>query len=222
MSPRSKTPLVQMLPVRDLKPSELNPRLEVGDVSELADSIASLGVLVPLLVSPHGKGYLVIAGHRRLAAAKSIKLAEVPAIVRDATELERLKLMVVENQQRVPLTPVEEGIAYARIIKQHGVTQRQLAKDVGVSEFHVSTRLSVLNLDKEIVQQIHRGEIPVTVALGYAEDTKGRITAGQRRAPVPHAPFVRASQCEVATHEGHAPDKCEIQRLSKPRKAAAR
>lgn len=205
MSPRTKTPEVTMLPVDSLSPSGLNPRLDVGDVTELADSIRALGILVPLLVAPFGEGYVVIAGHRRLKAAKLVKMVDVPAIVREASELERLELMIVENQQRVPLTPVEEGITYARILKNHPVTQVQLAKDLGVSEWYVSTRLAILNLSKKVVEQIHRGELSVSVALGYRDDGTGRAARTPNKTQ--RAP---RSSCIIDVHRGHSPVRCEI------------
>jgi ParB family chromosome partitioning protein len=194
-----------MLPVASLTPSGLNPRLEVGDLTELADSIRELGVLVPLLVAPFHTGYIIIAGHRRHAAAKKLKLTEVPAIVRKASELERLELMIVENQQRVPLTPVEEGIAFARILKNHPVTQLELSKRLGVSDWYVSTRLAILNLPKHVVQEIHRGELSVSVALGYRDDGTGR----QARKPQARKAAAR-STCVIDVHRKHDPVVCEI------------
>lgn len=205
------TPKVEMLPVASLTPSGLNPRLEVGDVTELADSIKELGVLVPLLVAPFHTGYIIIAGHRRHAAAKKLKLTEVPAIVRKASELERLELMIVENQQRVPLSPVEEGIAYARILKNHPISQKQLGARIGVSDWYVSTRLAVLNLPKAVVEQVHRGEIPVDVALGYRKDTRGRVLPSHKRTPIKRAP---RETCTIEMHQrAHSAKDCQIARM---------
>lgn len=196
------TPEITVLPVDKLRPSELNPRFDVGDVSGLAESITSLGILVPLLVTPRSKHYLLIAGHRRLAAAKSLGLTEVPCIIREAEELERLKLMLVENHQRVLLSPVEEGVAYARILQQHKITQSKLAEDIGVSQTHVSKRLAILRLPKHAIGQIHRGELSVSDALGYGARDKAY------REAKPYRP--RPSSCSMEGHANHKAVTCEI------------
>lgn len=199
-------PEVRMLPVKSLQPCVVNPRFNVGDVSELAESIQALGILVPLLVTPRGKGYLVVAGHRRLAASKQIGLAEVPALIREMGELERMEMMIVENQQRVPLSPVEEGIAYARILKQHPITQRVLASQLGCSQAHISKCLALLRLPKSAVDAVHAGELSMSDALGYNYDGRSERRFYEKGA--------RLSPCQVERHVSHNPDNCQIRGLS--------
>jgi len=98
-------------PVNDLRPNPLNPRgeLHVAGLDELADSIRAQGVLQPLLVTPGG---VVVAGHRRLAAARMAGLSEVPVVVRDLDAVQQQEIMLVENLQRQDLSAVElSGIA---------------------------------------------------------------------------------------------------------------
>ncbi len=98
-------------PVNDLRPNPLNPRgeLHVAGLDELADSIRAQGVLQPLLVTPGG---VVVAGHRRLAAARLAGLSEVPVVVRDLDAVQQQEIMLVENLQRQDLSAVElSGIA---------------------------------------------------------------------------------------------------------------
>jgi ParB/RepB/Spo0J family partition protein len=103
---------VQRIPLGDLHAADDNIRREVGDVSELAASIQSVGILEPLLVSPNAGGYVVVAGARRLAAAKAAGLTEVPAIVREVTDAERVEIGLIENCQRAGLEClVASGIA---------------------------------------------------------------------------------------------------------------
>lgn len=200
---------IRYLPVAALRPAEVNARFNVGDVSELAISIEQLGVLVPLLVTPRGASYLVVAGHRRLKACQSLGITEVPALVREMTELERLEMMLVENQQRVMLSPIEEGISYARILKQHPeITQKELAKHIGKSDWYVSTRVNILRLPKHVVDQIHHGELSVTAALGYTD--ANRKKHGRTRAYIRGA---EKSPCKIERHAGHASD-CEIRQMA--------
>lgn len=199
-------PELANIPIGKLRPSTLNPRFEVGDVTGLASSIAEHGILVPLVVTPRGKGYLLVAGHRRLAAAKSVGMKALPCVVRETTEVERLELMLVENQQRVALSPVEEGVAYARILKQYGINQRQLAQHIGVSEWTVSTRLAILRLPKHAVDAIHRRELSVTDALGYGQP--------QRTHRAPRTVEPRPSSCSLAAHKPHSPSTCEVAHLA--------
>lgn len=102
------------------------------NVTELAASIRSIGVLEPLLVTPAVDGFAVVAGHRRLAAARKAGLEVVPCVVREMSEVERVIAMVVENEQRSDLSPIESAEGYFRLIDM-GITQKELAKKVGRS-----------------------------------------------------------------------------------------
>src|SRR4051812_28031558 len=120
-----------------------NLRRNVGNVTELAASIRSIGVLEPLLVTPAVDGFAVVAGHRRLAAARKAGLEVVPCVVREMSEVERVIAMVVENEQRSDLSPIESAEGYFRLIDM-GITQKELAKKVGRSAKHVASRLALL------------------------------------------------------------------------------
>src|SRR5437879_949357 len=119
--------VVQLIPVDAISPSPLNPRSDLGDLGELAASIASLGIVQPLTVRPAEEGrYVLVAGERRWAAALAAGLKEVPAIVREMDDKEALEIALVENCQRRDLNPTDEAGAYHRLIKEHGYTQRAL------------------------------------------------------------------------------------------------
>ncbi len=203
-----ETVRVRMLEVAHLRVSRLNPRRDVGDVTELAASIRRVGVLAPLLVTPDGAGgYLVLAGQRRLAAARKAGLAKVPAIVRRMGEREREIAMLIENVQRVDLSPLEIATVYARLMKLHGLNQREVAEVCGMSQTHVSHHLALLNLPKALVGQVHRGEVSLAEALG--------IGAHRDYTAKPKQPQGRKDKCTLAAHEHCDGRRCEVRRLQR-------
>jgi ParB/RepB/Spo0J family partition protein len=148
------------LSVAHLKPDPHNIRRGVGDVGELAASITAQGVLEPLLVTKDTGGvhYLVVCGHRRLEAARAAGLAEVPCIVRELDAVGRLEAQVSENLQRADLSPIEEALAYRRLIDL-GISQRKLVIRVGRSQSHLSKRLGLLKLPAEMQDLVAAGEL---------------------------------------------------------------
>ncbi len=140
-----------------------NLRRRVGNVTELAASVRSIGVLEPLLVTPSPEGFVVVAGHRRLAAARRAELATVPCVIREMDAVERVIAMVVENEQRTDLSPVEAAEGYFRLIDL-GMTQRELAKRVGRTAKHVASRLALLELPRSTREGVHRGEVSLGAA----------------------------------------------------------
>ncbi|NLA35911.1 MAG: ParB/RepB/Spo0J family partition protein, partial [Actinobacteria bacterium] len=140
-----------------------NLRRRVGNVTELAASVRSIGVLEPLLVTPSPEGFVVVAGHRRLAAARKAELATVPCVIREMDAVERVIAMVVENEQRTDLSPVEAAEGYFRLIDL-GMTQRELAKRVGRTAKHVASRLALLELPRSTREGVHRGEVSLGAA----------------------------------------------------------
>jgi ParB/RepB/Spo0J family partition protein len=150
--------------VEDVHPAEDNLRQELGDLSDLA-SVATMGVLEPLLLTPRGAGgYTIVAGHRRHAAAVAAGLTRVPATVREYTEDERVEVMLVENLQRRNLGPLDEARGYRRLLEL-GLRQQAIAGRLGISQSHVSKRLALLNLPTEAVDALHSGGITVTDAV---------------------------------------------------------
>jgi|HubBroStandDraft_6_1064221.scaffolds.fasta_scaffold14002_7 ParB/RepB/Spo0J family partition protein len=150
--------------VGEIHPAEDNLRRELGDLSDLG-SVATVGVLEPLLLTPRADGgYTVVAGHRRHAAAAAAGLAQVPAMVRPYTADQRVEVMLIENLQRRGLSPLEEALGYRRLLDL-GLRQRALAERLGVSQSHVSKRLALLSLPPPALEQLDSGGITVTDAL---------------------------------------------------------
>lgn len=163
---RPSSAKMTMWPVERLRPNPLQPRgeLEQAGVRELAASIVAHldegGVLQPLLITPDGT---IVAGHRRLAAARLVGLVHVPVVVRDLTPAQQLETMLVENLQRQDLSPLELARAYQRLLDA-GYTQAGIARAVGTSTGHVASRLLLLRLDAQVQVHFDRGELPVGLA----------------------------------------------------------
>lgn len=137
------------------------PRSNFDDESltELADSIAELGVLQPIVVEESKDGFTLVAGERRLRAAKRAGLATIPAVVRETSGNHTLIEALVENVQRADLTPLEEAHAYQRLLEEYGMTQEAVAKRVGKSRPTISNTLRLLQLPGSIQQLLEDGEL---------------------------------------------------------------
>ncbi len=144
-------------------PNPHQPRTTFDEeaLDELVESMREHGVLQPLLVSSsNAEGvYQLIAGERRLRAAKLAGLTRVPVIVKEAATRELLELALVENLQREDLNPIEEAIAYQRLGGEFGITQDEIANRVGRSRAAVANTMRLLSLSDEIKQSLASGEI---------------------------------------------------------------
>jgi len=130
---------------------EFNPRqprenFSAESLQELANSIKKCGILQPLIVAKTAVGYELIAGERRLKAAKLAGLKQVPVIIRSADEEEKLILALIENIQRENLNPLEEARAYRQLLDEFHLTQDELAKSLGKGRSTISNILRLLNL----------------------------------------------------------------------------
>jgi ParB family chromosome partitioning protein len=156
--------LFKVLPIEQLVPHDDNVRLRLGNLTDLTSSIASVGVVEPLLVSPRPDGrYTVVAGHRRLAASRAAGLTDVPCTVREVTDVERIEIMLAENVIRNNLTPIEEATALHRLVK-YGLAENELGRRLGRSSKHIAGRLALLELPKKVQAEVHRGALGVTQA----------------------------------------------------------
>lgn len=136
-----------VLPLALIDPHPANVREQLGDLTDLAESIRRKGVLQPVVVQPHGDRFRLIAGHRRCAAAHLAGRDVVPAVVRvDVTDAQVVEAMLEENTHRRRLNPIEEARAYRALLADGTRTQAQVAAAVGVSHMTVSKRLALLEL----------------------------------------------------------------------------
>ena len=140
------------IPVSEIRPNPYQPRKEFDRkaLDELAESIRIHGIFTPLLVRQSVSGYDLIAGERRLRAAKIAGLETVPAIVVEFTEEQMMEISILENVQREDLNPIEEANAYESLIKKLGYTQEKLAQRVGKSREYCANILRLLKLPSEV------------------------------------------------------------------------
>jgi ParB family chromosome partitioning protein len=161
-----------------LHPHPANLRSSLGDLNDLAASIRAHGILQPLVVQPHpsiDRHYQVIAGHRRLAAAKLACLNEVPVIVRRSAvaTLTAIQIMLVENCQREDLNSMDKAEAMGKL-RESGMSGRSIAKATGISEAHVSLHLGLLDLDAASKERLRAGELASHDAARLARDLRAR------------------------------------------------
>lgn len=139
---------IQKLLIQDIIPNPEQPRREFDELAlrELAESIKQFGVLQPVIVVRHGKSYKLIAGERRWRAAKAARLTHIPAIVRSLEELEQVELALIENIQRIDLSPLEQALSVYRLQQQFNMTLDQIAKRLGKAQTTLSNLTRLLQL----------------------------------------------------------------------------
>lgn len=148
--------------VESISPNARQPRLYFDEdaLQELADSIREHGIIQPLLVRPSGENrYELIAGERRLRAAKLAGLARVPIVIRSADNQDSLELALIENIQREDINPIESAQAYRKLIDEFSLTQEQVAERVGKSRTAVANMVRLLRLPIEVQEGLQVGSI---------------------------------------------------------------
>jgi len=193
---------VQPADVASIVPSPLQPRKEFAAdaLQELMDSIRQHGIIQPLIVRAVAGRHELIAGERRWRAAREIGLAQVPVIVREATDLDVLELSLIENLQRADLNPIEEAQAYARLAGEFGMRQEDIALKVGRSRAAVANSMRLLDLDQQVQAWVVQGLLSVghaKVLLGlkaHEEQLAVAETILRRSAPVRDAERLVARQ----------------------------
>ena len=160
LSERFGASLGRWIGVEDIETNPDQPRTNVGDLKELARSIAAHGVLEPLLVRPLGDGrFRIIAGERRFRAAMEAGLTEVPCIELEVGDNEVVEIALIENLHRRDLHPFEEADGYSSLAAKHGYTQQKIADAIGKSRVTVTEALSLLDIPEEIREECRRADI---------------------------------------------------------------
>ena len=169
--PPKKSPTAEVLPEADkeavgVSPHEIypNPRqprrfFAPEDLEDLVLSIREHGILLPLIVTRIANGYELIAGERRLRAAKLVGLPYVPVIIRDASEQQKLELALIENIQRQDLNALEEAFAYHALVQEFNLTQEAVAARVGKSRSAVANALRLLDLPEDMQGALRENKI---------------------------------------------------------------
>lgn len=161
----------QMVPIEQVRPNPLQPRRSFDEetLAGLADSIRELGILQPLLVRPADDGFELIAGERRLRAAKRASLTSVPVVVRPVEDVASLEQALVENLHRQDLNPLEEAAAYQQLVDDFGYTQEQVAQRVGRSRAAVANLLRLFQLPPSVQKLVSEN----LVTAGHAKALLG-------------------------------------------------
>jgi ParB family chromosome partitioning protein len=146
----------QMMKINMVEPNRDQPRkkFEEDALLELADSIKQFGVLQPLIVRKNKDYYEIIAGERRWRAAKMAGLKEIPVIIRNYTEQEIIEIGLIENIQRENLNPIEEAMAFKRLLEEFNLKQDEVAERVSKSRTAVTNSMRLLKLDERVQQMI--------------------------------------------------------------------
>ncbi len=150
---------VKTLRISSIDPKADQPRknFEPEALAQLADSIAANGVLQPILVRQAGERYEIIAGERRFRGAKLAGLSEIPALVLEADDLAAARYALIENLQREDLNPYEEAVAYHRLMDEYGLSQEEIAGQLGKSRPAIANALRLLELPEEVVKLLVDG-----------------------------------------------------------------
>jgi ParB family transcriptional regulator, chromosome partitioning protein len=176
------------IPIEQIERNPRQPRSVFSEegLDQLADSIRAHGVLQPVVVTETLTGYRLVAGERRLRAARLAGLERIPAVVRPSADLDQLELSLVENLQRADLNAIEEASAFHQLVEEFGLTQDEVAARVGRARSTVANTLRLLDL-----------EPPVREAIG-----DGRISEGHGRAMVGLSPAAQRELLALAITRG--------------------
>jgi ParB family chromosome partitioning protein len=212
-----ETALVEV-PVNAVAPNRRQPRQAFGDESleALARSIREVGVLQPIVVRKvEDEGYELVAGERRIRAARIAGLATIPAIIRTSDDTEALREALIENIHRQDLAPLEQAAAFQELQDDLGVTQEDLARKLGHSRPHIANTIRLLNLPAEVQSLLAAGGI--TAAHGRAllalDDPEGQTALAQRVAA--EGLSVRQTEELVRTYSLHPASRATAERKTK-------
>jgi len=165
-SGKSKEKVVYLM-IEDITPSRYQPRERFNEakLSELAASIREKGVIQPVLVRPKPDGkYELIAGERRLRAARSLEIKEMPALVREVADVDALEISLIENIQREELNPIDEAHAYRRLSEEFSFTQEKIGQTIGKDRSTVANMMRLLLLPRKIQEFVENN----TISMGHA------------------------------------------------------
>lgn len=161
LSSRSGAPVGRMISIDRLEPNPNQPRIEIGDLSDLIASIREKGVLEPLLVRPSEVGgrFMIISGERRYRAAREASLREIPCIEMQVDDRAVAEIALIENLQRKDLTAFEEADGLLVLVERFGYTHEEISRKIGKSRSSVTEALTIASLPMEIRELCRRADI---------------------------------------------------------------
>ncbi len=199
------------LSVADIHPNPSQPRRHFSEDSleELAQSLKRHGMIQPILVRPHGKGYQIVAGERRWRAAQRAQLHQVKAVVRELSDEETLEIALIENIQRQDLNPIEEAEAYRKLCTDFGHSQNELAAIVEKSRSHVANMMRLLELPTLVRELVVEGKLTMghARALLSSEDAVrlAAVVVKQGLSVRQTEALVKKNNAGARVQSGHAP-----------------
>ncbi len=181
---RSSKEFIENIDINLIIPNENQPRQEFHKeaLSDLTNSIKAHGLIQPIIVRKVKNKYEIIAGERRFRASKAAGLKEIPCILKDINTEMSAKIALIENVQREDLNPIEEALAYKKLMGDYNLTQEEVANEVGKSRSYIANTVRLLNLGEEIIDYISKGEL--TSGHGKAllgiKDKKEQLLAAEK------------------------------------------
>ena len=162
---------VKLLRITQIEPNKNQPRHKFDDdkIEELSESIKEHGIIQPIIVVKSNNMYKIVAGERRWRAAKKAGIKEIPVIIRDYSEQEIVEIALIENIQREDLNPIEEALAFQRLINDYKLKQDEVAEKVSKSRVTVTNSLRLLKLDKRVQEML----ISEMITAGHARTLLG-------------------------------------------------
>ena len=166
--------------IDEISPNRFQPRKYFDDdkLEELVTSISENGILQPVVVQKSETGYELVAGERRWRASKKAGLKKIPAMIREVSDTKALELAIIENIHRQDLNPIEEAEAYKRLAEEFSLTQEMIAEKVGKSRAAIANILRLLNLSRNIQENLISGKL----SMGHARALLGLDNTGQMQA----------------------------------------
>ena len=145
-----------LIPINDIEPNRAQPRTRFDEdaLQELADSIKQYGIIEPIVVQKKGKRFEIIAGERRWRAARIAGLKKVPVVIKEYSEDEIFTIALIENIQRQDLNPIEEAVAYQKLIQELNLKQDEVAEKVSKSRTAITNSMRLLKLDPRVQQML--------------------------------------------------------------------
>lgn len=144
---------IKIIPLELIDPNPIQPRSDLGDLSELVSSIKEKGVLEPILVRKKEERFEIISGERRLRASIDAGLQEIPCIEIDVSDNEALEIALIENLQRKDLTPFEESYGLRLLSELYGYTQKEIAEKIGKSRSSITESISISKIPPDVVEK---------------------------------------------------------------------
>lgn len=200
---------VQQLTINEITPNPKQPRktFDKQSLQELSDSIKEHGVIQPLIVTKLDEGYQIIAGERRWRASKIAGLNKVPVIIRNTEEQQKLEIAIIENVQRVDLSPLEEATSMYRLKHEFGLDLKEISKKLSKASTTVSNTMRLLQLPEEAKKALMNNDITEGHARAILSLTDEKQQQNLLNKIIAQKLSVRLAELEAKNMKSHAIDK---------------